>query len=645
MSRVSRPSLAFRQEVRPSWLWVLLIGALHGLLYVFLIPPWQHYDEPGHFEYAWLLANRAPVAAGDYDQGLRREVAASMVEHDFFEGMGWQPNLLLPSEPVWIGVSQVGEPSFYYQLAALPLRLLQGSDVTLQLYAARLISFGLFMFSLVTATGIAATLSGPAHPLRWMLPFSLAALPGLVDIMTAVNSDAGAIATFSFFLWGSLRLLQRGFNWPDALWVLSSALVCLVTKNTVYLAVPLAGLVVLISLLPANWQRWSIPGVLITGLLTVPLLTRAQGLAGWYEFNLEQPARRVALTGAPDGSHVFQFELAAGNPADLRQALPTSQARRLGGQTVTLGLWAWADTSLEVQTPVLQIDAAPQVRTLSIGTEPRFYAWQFKLPQQPAKIVIQLAPRILGNAPGQVIPLYIDNLVLAAGDFPTGEIPKFSEPGSQAGRWDGRPFENLVRNHSAEQGWLQFKPALAGIFDRLIPIRPGWILASFSDPPNALSYYHQAGANLLRTLWAKFGWGHVPLLGTSPYRLLAGLTAVGLAGLLWLAWQKPGQLAKPIPAFLGLALLSVWGATVLRGVGETILVRYSAPPARYAYPVIIPTLLLLNLGWLQLGRWLASQPALRRLRNERLATGLYLLAWLGLDVWAVLSVVRFYWGA
>ena len=33
---------------------ILLLALFHGLIYVFLIPPWQHYDEPNHFEVVWL---------------------------------------------------------------------------------------------------------------------------------------------------------------------------------------------------------------------------------------------------------------------------------------------------------------------------------------------------------------------------------------------------------------------------------------------------------------------------------------------------------------------------------------------------------------------------------------------------------------
>jgi hypothetical protein len=35
---------------------ILLLAAINGLFYIFIVPPWQHYDEPNHFEYIWLLA-------------------------------------------------------------------------------------------------------------------------------------------------------------------------------------------------------------------------------------------------------------------------------------------------------------------------------------------------------------------------------------------------------------------------------------------------------------------------------------------------------------------------------------------------------------------------------------------------------------
>ena len=77
------------------WLLIILaLALLHGLLYVFLVPPWQHYDEPQHFEYAWLLAERdRRPQPGDYDFEMRRAVAQSMLAHAFFRNWSSLPDL------------------------------------------------------------------------------------------------------------------------------------------------------------------------------------------------------------------------------------------------------------------------------------------------------------------------------------------------------------------------------------------------------------------------------------------------------------------------------------------------------------------------------------------------------------------------
>lgn len=64
---------------------LLVLAALQGLLFLCLLPPWQHYDEPTHFEYAWPIAHRhALPALGSYDPAMRREVAGSMLAHQFY---------------------------------------------------------------------------------------------------------------------------------------------------------------------------------------------------------------------------------------------------------------------------------------------------------------------------------------------------------------------------------------------------------------------------------------------------------------------------------------------------------------------------------------------------------------------------------
>ena len=63
---------------------VLTLALIHGTLYLSIVPPWDHYDEPTHFEYGWLIADRLRLPkAGETDQALQREIAASMLEQGF----------------------------------------------------------------------------------------------------------------------------------------------------------------------------------------------------------------------------------------------------------------------------------------------------------------------------------------------------------------------------------------------------------------------------------------------------------------------------------------------------------------------------------------------------------------------------------
>src|SRR5512147_1989311 len=101
----------------------LMVGLTFGTLFVFLMPPWQHYDEPNHFEYVWLIAKQGKLPSpDDYDQSMRKAVATSMINHGFFKGMT-PPDLNLADGPIWIGTySQLTNLPLYYIVAAIPLR-------------------------------------------------------------------------------------------------------------------------------------------------------------------------------------------------------------------------------------------------------------------------------------------------------------------------------------------------------------------------------------------------------------------------------------------------------------------------------------------------------------------------------------------
>ena len=228
---------------------ILALALLNGLVFVFLVPPWQHYDEPNHFEYAWLVARRPGwPQEGDFDRGMRVATLQSMIAHDFFRGMAGIPDLNAP-EP-WIGpIPQVGDSPLYYGLVSVPLRFFPPLEIDRQLYAARLVSLLLFLGTVYLGWLTTALLVPDDSPLRWMAPAFLATLPAFADVMTSVNNDAAAVAAFALFLYAATSLLVRGWRWRDVLLLLTAAGLCLLAKRTVFFAVVLVPVALLFAAL------------------------------------------------------------------------------------------------------------------------------------------------------------------------------------------------------------------------------------------------------------------------------------------------------------------------------------------------------------------------------------------------------------
>ena len=655
----NHPGLLDRLTGSRTWLaWVLALGLLNGLFFVFTVPPWQHYDEPNHFEYVWLVAKNGSVPqAGDFDPSMRRAVAESMIAHDFFTPLGFLPDLDAPNGELWIGqYPQTGDPPLYYLWAALPVRLLQSStNVTAQLYAARLASLILFLLTLVAAWGITAELTPPKHPLRWVLPLSLALLPAFVDLMTAVNNDVAAVAVFSWFLWGAVRLVQRGLNWPDFFWSLAFAVLGLFTRQTAYFAILLFPLAVVLA-----WVRKTTPGRkklawAASGLL---LLAAAFSIfswgdaALWYRETLQPAPDRVESAQAPMGAYALHLSSAAGEaPGRLVQILPIEQAHRLAGKQVTLGAWMWADRPLEARSPEIYLYAKGKgySRPVSLTTRPQFFAFTTRLGRDTLRAWMILEPtRSAQDAP---LEIYYDGLVLAEGAFPVDQAPIFESPGPESGIWGGVAFTNLLRNASAEVSGPRVRPWVDGLGERLLPgagfDRLSLTLYSVLDRPAVGWYYGNTFKNLGRTFWAVFGWNGVVLPGNKPYRLFAWITGIGLLGALLAGWRYRRRLPWGVILLFAVALIAVWGFAMLRGSNYVFLRTGFLPAARYVYPAVIPAMLAFIGGWvylleLSLGKWLRARQTDRPAWLIVLPIALFFF---GLNIYCLISMVRFWQAA
>jgi hypothetical protein len=232
--------------------------------------------------------------------------------------------------------------------------------------------------------------------------------------------------------------------------------------------------------------------------------------------------------------------------------------------------------------------------------------------------------------------IYYDGIVLVVGDH-SGSAPDVGQSKGEFVQWNGESLPNLVRNPSFEQQWLRIARPIEVYLDKWLPFDFSHILTTLSDWTGSWWYYSTTFENLFRTFWAKFGWGHVLLVGQKPYRVLLVATLLGILGALVAFKRLIHVISIELWAFMGITLASIWLLATARGV-DSLFGPIFIPGARYAYPSIILTLLLLCAGWrevlLKFGEWFHVS----RTVQDGIYFGLFGL----LDVLSIFTIVQYY---
>ncbi|PWH13801.1 MAG: hypothetical protein DDG59_13725 [Anaerolineae bacterium] len=613
-----------------AWL-ILTVAALNGLVYLFLVPPWQHYDEPGHFEYVWLFSRLEHVPTpDDVDYAFRRELSASMVEHDFFRDMGWTPNLIDLDQAAWIGISQTDDQPLYYFLASLPLRLVSNVDVTVQLYLARMVSWGLFIFTVWVGKKASEEWFGKQHDLAILIPLFLATLPGFVDLMTAVNNDVGAIAFASIFFWmaGSLIVGKLSF-WRLLLFILSVVL-CYFTKATAWIVIPLTPLALILAVplrKRLEWTRFALIGILMVAGITLAFDRQKKTPLFFYSNSLV--GLRSEFASAPVGRRIFVIE----QGSSLRQAIPLDDLKKLRGKAVTVGAWMWAKENSQGNFLELIIDgkSVGEKKEISLTTQPQFFRRYYLIPSEAQQgwLVLSTDNLIEGTQ------LYIDGIVMAEGLYISSETPHYANAQASAGSWQGNSFRNLVRNGSAEVT----VPVLSDLSSRWLSkgrINPVYFW-SIVDIKGVGWFYAQSLQSIFRTFWGQFGWAHVPLVGKWSYDVLFGLTILVFCGIvLSILQQIKGKWR--LLTFFTISILIQLSFVLLRGElnwDDKLLL----PVARYFLPAILPLSSALCTG---IDRILIILSNEKRFSPFRIWLFVNLLLMLTILAW--FSIYEFYYG-
>jgi len=71
--------------------------------------------------------------------------------------------------------------------------------------------------------------------------------------MSAVNNDVAAIAFFTLFVYAAVRLNKKGVNLFNLGLLFAAMVLCMFTKSTAWLALPLGGLSLIMALFKKKW--------------------------------------------------------------------------------------------------------------------------------------------------------------------------------------------------------------------------------------------------------------------------------------------------------------------------------------------------------------------------------------------------------
>jgi len=229
---------------------VLVAYLAAGLAYALITPLWQAPDEPAHFNYVRHLAEQEalPVLqAGDYPAANLEELKAAH----------WPP------EADVSGIRYEGhQPPLYYLLATPVMGAVRGASVEVQVWTLRLFTVLIGAAALVLTYRLGRVL-WPARPGRAIALVAFSAfLPMHTAVSAAVNNDllAESLVIAAVILAArlafQLRVRRRGAE--PALGVVLG--LCLLTKTTAYIALPLVAVALLVRHVRSGGRRGRLLG-------------------------------------------------------------------------------------------------------------------------------------------------------------------------------------------------------------------------------------------------------------------------------------------------------------------------------------------------------------------------------------------------
>ncbi len=637
---------------RASFLWsdraklvlLLVVALLQSALYIAIVPPWQHYDEPTHFEYAWLIANRGTLPQpGDVDRDMRREVLASMERYNFFGPDGNPPGWVTDTGEIWLGVSELTHPPAYYIYLSLILAPFRYLDVTTQMYLARLLTVFLYLGTIVCIYGVVTELTPGGHPLRWFVPLVALLIGPFANQMTAVNNDSASAFALSLFLWVATRLIRRGFNVKRTVAMLLTALLAVFSKNTTALAVGLLPLVVILIVwlqfrLPWKWF-WASATTLFAVVL---FLFFAWGDAAyWYRYEANADTLLPTRTNTVEASAYPHAIRTTVNSNDTQRKLlnwiSPENVNKIAGKSVTVGGWVWADQEEYVYAPgiylsnINSVDLYQLTQPFTVTTTPTFVINNYTVPQEARVGYYSFFAQKVDPEPA-LFNIYLHGAFLIEGAWPENiPLPQVGQP---------LPPEvtsrNLVRNPNGDEAWPRLRGWVVRAFEQYARRSPTYLFDALVDVERSVPIvFRNVAPYLLTDLLGGYGWGHIRVTGIWVLLLSAGFFLSAFVGFIAWVWRgRGGRSPTLLPAIsiLAVAGILVWIAALTWPLPFSFA-RLTLPSARYIFAAITPTILFLAGGW-----WVLWPPRWRRLGVALLVAILLIPNILG--IWQIISYYR-----
>jgi len=256
----------------PILIFIVCIYLFIGGLYAVYTPAWQAPDEPAHYNYVRYLAEngRFPVLHyGDYPHAYLEQIKAARFPPD------------MPVESIRY---EFWQPPLYYVLATPVYRLFGGALIPLRLLS---LAFGAGV--VVMAYAIALAWRPGDTTLALGAAAFVAFVPMHLTMMASVNNDALAELLLAAVMLRLMRLTVQPADRGQAVFRPSDLIITglllglgLVTKATVYVAIPLALVALALSVRRPMWLGRAALALFGPALdLAIPWYVRYLAVYGW----------------------------------------------------------------------------------------------------------------------------------------------------------------------------------------------------------------------------------------------------------------------------------------------------------------------------------------------------------------------------